>query len=120
MAFVHAEAEAEAEADPQFAFRPGGLRQAAAPSGFVYHYQTYHNTPASTTPLVASMPEQTEATSEETADQKILINPYQYNGLYNPYYGLNAGYYGNYPYGAGFGNYFHTKIIICCSYFGSI
>ena len=95
-------AEAEAEADPQFM-----LRNQATPSGFVYHYQTYHNTPetpASTAPLVAA--------SDASGEQKIIVNPYA--GAYNPYWynnglsGLYSGYnpyafgrYGGYPYAAG-------------------
>jgi len=110
VAIVYAEAEAEAEAeaksDPQF--------MGAHPSGFVYHYQTYHNTPAATAPLV------TAAAEGEEATQKVMLNPYSgaynpywYNGLYNrggyPGYGYGGfggygaynGGYGAYPYGAG-------------------
>ena len=87
-----ANAEAEAEADPQFMFNRGQV-----PNGFVYHYQTYHNTPASTTPL---MP----ATEEEGEPKANLLNPYA-TGFYNPYagpynpYGPYAGSGFGYPYG---------------------
>jgi len=103
--YAEAEAEAEAESDPQFF--------GARPSGFVYHFQTYDNYPASTAPLVTA-----PAVEGEEAIPKVALNPYSgaynpywYNGLYGGFPGYGAagyGYRGNwgaYPYGVGAWNY---------------
>ena len=107
MAIVHAEAEAEAEAvaetDPQF--------WGARPSGWAYAYQTYHNTPAATAPLVTAPAVEGEAPE---GVQRVMLNPYSgaynpnwYNGLYGGYPGYGAGYagYGGYPGYSGYVGY---------------